>query len=75
VSAGSAQLAISALSVVSGAGDIVGDNVELTTLVVDHVSDISEQLIEFADGLFDVANFGLALDDQGLLEVDIGLIS
>ena len=74
MSAGCTQLAIGALSVVSGAGNIVGDNVELTALVVDHMSDIPEQLVEFADGLFDVTNLGLALDDQGFLEVDIGLV-
>lgn len=74
MSAGSAQLAVCALSVISSACDIVGDNVELTALVVDHMRDIPEQLIKFAHGLFDVADFSLALNDQGFLEVDVGLI-
>lgn len=74
MSAGSAQLAVSALGIVSGAGDVIANNVELTALVVDHVCDISEQLVEFADGLLNVADLGLAFDDQGFLEVDFGLV-
>jgi len=34
---------------------------------------ISEQLVQFADGLLNVPDLGLALDDQRLLEVDFVL--
>lgn len=71
MSAGGAQLAVGALSVVSGTRDIIANNVELTALVVDHMSDISKQFIELAHGLLDVTNLGLTLDDQRLLEVDL----
>jgi len=74
VSAGGAQLAVSALSVISGAGDIIRDDVELTALVMDHMRDIPEQLVKFAHGLFYVADLSLALDNQGFLEVDVGLV-
>lgn len=74
MSAGGTQLAVSALSVISGAGDIIRDNVKLTALVVDHMRDIPEQLVKFAHGLFYVADLSLALDDQGFLEVNIGLV-
>lgn len=49
------------------------NSVELRALLVDHVRDIAEQFVELADGLLDVANLGLSLDDQLLLEVDIVL--
>ncbi|KAH0357840.1 t-SNARE, partial [Aureobasidium melanogenum] len=74
VSAGGTQLAVGTLSVVSGTRDIIANDVELTALVVDHMSDISEQFVELAHGLLDVTNLGLALDNQGLLEVDLRLI-
>lgn len=74
MSAGGAQLAISTLSVVSGTRDIIADNVELTALVVNHMSDISEQLVELAHRLLDVTDLGLTLNDQRLLEVDLRLI-
>ena len=35
---------------------------------------ISKQFIELADRLLDVADLRLALDDEGLLEVDVFLV-
>lgn len=35
---------------------------------------IAEELVQFADGLLDVADLRLALDDELLLEVDIILV-
>lgn len=74
MSAGGTQLAVGTLSVVSGTRDIIANDVELTTLVVDHMSDISEQFVELAHGLLDITNLGFALDDQRFLEVDLRLI-
>lgn len=51
--------------------DVLLDAVELYALLVDHMGNISEQFIELANGLFDIADFGLALDDERLLEVDL----
>jgi hypothetical protein len=34
------------------------------------VGDVAEQLVELRDGLLDVPNLRLALDDERLLEVD-----
>lgn len=49
-------------------------DIELSALLMHHVSDISKQLIEFADALFDIADFGFAFDDEGFLEVDFVLV-
>jgi len=35
--------------------------------------DIPEQFVQLADALLDVTDLGLALDDQGVLEVDLVL--
>jgi hypothetical protein len=35
--------------------------------------DIPEQFVQLADALLDISDLGLALDDQGVLEVDLVL--
>lgn len=52
---------------------ILFNDIELLSLFMYHMRHISEQLIEFADRLLDIANLRLALDDQGFLEVDLVL--
>jgi len=51
------------------------NDVELGALLVDHVRDVAEQLVELADRLLDIADLRLALDDEGFLEVDLVLVS
>lgn len=67
------QLPTRTLRIVPHALHILTDNIQLLPLLVHHVRHIPEQLVEFADGLLDVADFGFALDDEGFLEVDFGL--
>lgn len=54
--------------------DVLFDNVKLGTLLVYHVCDIAEQLVELADGLLNVADLGFALNDERFLEVDVVLV-
>lgn len=70
----SPELLISTLCVISRASDVVGDDIQRLALLVYHVGDISEELVEFADGLLDVADFGFTFDNERFLEVDFGLI-
>ena len=72
--AGCSKLLISISSVVPGLCDIGIDDVERRALLMDHVRDISEQLIELPDGLLDVSNLRLAFDDQAFLEIHFRLI-
>lgn len=53
--------------------DVLLDDVELGALFVHHVGDVTEQFVQLTDGLFNVAYFRLALDDEGLLEIDVVL--
>lgn len=50
--------------------DVLLDDVKLLSLLVNHMGDISKELIELADRLLDVANFRLSFNDQGLLKID-----
>ena len=50
------------------------DDIELGPLLMHHVCDITKQLVELADRLLDIADLGLALDDEGFLEVDLVLV-
>lgn len=54
--------------------DVLFDNVKLRALLVYHVRHIAEQLVEFAHRLLDVADLGLALDDEGFLEINVFLV-
>lgn len=54
--------------------NILLDDIELGPLLMHHVSDITKQLVELADRLLDIADLGLALDDEGFLEVDLVLV-
>lgn len=54
--------------------NILLDDVELCSLLMHHMGDITEQLIQLTHGLLDVPDFRFALDDQGFLEVDVVLI-
>jgi hypothetical protein len=54
--------------------DVFFNNVQLCTLLMHHVGNITEQLVQLADALLNVAYLGFALDDQRLLEVDFILI-
>jgi hypothetical protein len=53
---------------------ILLNNIELRALLVHHMRHVAEQLVEFTDRLLDIANLGLALDDEGFLEVDFVLV-
>jgi len=53
--------------------DIFFDDVKLRSLLVHHVSDVAEELVELADGLLNIANLGFALNYERFLEVDIVL--
>jgi hypothetical protein len=54
--------------------DILFNNVQLRALLMHHVRDISEQLVQLSHALLDVADLGFALDDEGFLEVDLVLV-
>ena len=54
--------------------DVLLDNVQLGALLVHHVGHVAEQLVELADRLLDIADFGFALDDHLFLEVDVVLV-
>ena len=43
--------------------DILFNDVQLRALLMHHVRDISEQLVQLSHALLDVADFGFALDD------------
>lgn len=53
--------------------DVRANDIELISLFVNHVCDVPEKFVEFADGLLDVADFGFAFDDEAFLEVDFVL--
>ena len=53
--------------------DVLLDDVELGALLVHHVRDVAEELVELADGLFDVADLRFAFDDELLLEIHLVL--
>jgi hypothetical protein len=54
--------------------DVFLNNIQLCTLLMHHVSNITEQLVQLSNTLLDVAYLGLALDDERLLEIDFILI-
>jgi hypothetical protein len=54
--------------------DILLNDIKLRSLLMHHMRDITEQLIELADRLLDVADLRFALDDHGLLKVDLVLV-
>lgn len=74
VTAGGAQVLVSTSGVVSCADHVVRDYVEGLALLVHHVCDVAEEFVQLADRLLDVANFGFTLDNEGLLEIDLGLV-
>jgi len=49
------------------------NRIELLALLAHDMRDIPEQFVQLADALLDVTDLGLALDDQGVLEVDLVL--
>lgn len=53
--------------------DVLADDVELLALLVHHMGDVAEQLVELAHRLLDIADLGLTLDDERFLEVDLVL--
>lgn len=53
--------------------DILLDAVKLCPLLVYHMRYISEQLVELANRLLNIADLGLALDNKGFLEVHLVL--
>jgi len=54
--------------------DVLGDEVQLASLLMHDMRDIPEQLVQLAHALLDVSYLSLALDDQRLLEVDLILV-
>ena len=53
--------------------NILADKLQLPTLLLDNMSDVTEQFVELSDALLDVANFGFTLDYQRILEVNFVL--
>jgi hypothetical protein len=54
--------------------NVLFNDVQLRALLLYHVGHIAEQLVELSDALLNVAYLGLALDDEGLLEVNFILV-
>lgn len=54
--------------------DVVANNVQLATLFSNYMRHITEQFVQFSNALFNVANLGLAFDNQGFLEVHFILV-
>lgn len=52
---------------------VVGNVIQLLPLLVDNLCDLSEQHVEIANTLLNIANLFLALDDERLLEVHLVL--
>ena len=48
----------------------VYDDVQLLSLLMNHVRNIAIQLVQLANTLLDVADLALTLDNERLLEVD-----
>lgn len=74
ISAGTAQLDIGASSVLGDILDIFADDIQLPSLFRNDVRNISEELVQLSDALFNVPDLCLTLDDQGLLEVHLTLV-
>lgn len=53
---------------------VVGNRVELFALFADNLRHLSEEHVQIADALLDVADLLFALDDESLLEVDLVLV-
>lgn len=53
---------------------VLRNNVQILTLLVYHMCHVTEQFVEFADALLNIANLRFALDDQRFLKVDIVLV-
>lgn len=68
------QLLIRIPRIIPRLRDILADHIQIRALLVHHVRHIAEQLVQLADTLLDIPDFGLALDDEGFLEVDLGLV-
>ena len=49
------------------------DDIQLFPLLVHHVADIAEELVQLADALLDIPDLGFPLDDELFLEVDFVL--
>lgn len=71
--AGRCQLDMGAARIRAHTLDVLADDVELFALLVHHMGDVAEQLVELAHRLLDIADLGLALDDERFLEVDLVL--
>lgn len=69
--AGCGEFDMGAAGVGAHALDVLADNIELLALLMYHVGDVTEQLVQLANRLFDVADLGLALDDERFLEIDL----
>jgi len=54
--------------------NVLFDNVELRSLLVDHMRDVAEQLVQLTNALLDVPDLRLTLDDEVLLEVHLFLV-
>lgn len=74
MSTGAAELDIRTASVARNPIHIRIDSIHLATLLVDDMSHIPEQFIQFTNALLDVPDLGLPLNDQSLLEVDLLLV-
>jgi len=74
ISAGTPQLNIGTPGVLQGILDIHVYRVQHVTLLSHDMSDVSKQLIQFADRLFDLADFSFSFYYQVFLKVDFALL-
>lgn len=74
IPARTAQLPICAYGIGRDPVDVLTDNVQLAALLMNNMCNISEELIQFANALLNIANFGLTLNDKRFLEVYFVLV-
>lgn len=68
------ELLIRIPRIISRLRDIFRNNIETLSLLVDHMRNVSKQLIQLPHTLLDVADLGLALGDEGFVKVDLALV-
>ena len=68
------QLNIGAARIACDILDILANDIKLITLFMHNMRHISEQLVQFANALLNVANFGFPLDNERFLKVDFVLV-
>lgn len=67
-------LNVSLSRVVADILHVICNGSKLLALLIDDLRDLSEEHVQVADTLLDIANLLLALNDKGLLEVNLVLL-